>query len=211
MNLDLTPYSSVQQATFVKFQTSENGIPITVRMSTHDTPITIDGELYPSIGALLSVSQITSEMKPSQGDVSIVISGIGNNYLSTILNNPIKGSPVEIRRAFFTTAGQMLNIPGNPMLEFSGVINNFAVDEGWSDFTSNTVTSTISLTCSSTMAVLINRVAGRRTNQADQEYWFPGDLAMNRVPVISEAIFDFGGTTPSQVATTPTGKTVTNT
>lgn len=211
-SLNLSTRNSVQQATFVKFDTSEDGTPITVRMSTHDVPATIDGELYPAVGAMLSVSQITNEIKASQSDVTVTLSGIPLQYMDAILRNPIKGSPIEIRRAFFDAqTGQFLSIAGNPILEFSGVISNYAVDEGWTDYESQTVTTTISLSCSSIMSVLMNRVAGRRTNPADQDYWFEGDLSMNRVSVISDAVFDFGGTTPSAGVSTPSGKTVTGT
>jgi hypothetical protein len=180
-------------------------------MSTHDVPVTIDGELYPAVGALLNVTEISNEMKASQSEVTITLSGIPQEYMSAILENPIKGSPVQIRRAFFNTNGQLLNVPGNPILEFSGVINNFNVDEGWESDSAQTVTTTISLTCSSIMSVLLNKVSGRRTNQADQTYWFPGDLSMNRVAVISDAVFDFGGTTPSTPAIAPTGTQQTGT
>lgn len=211
-NLNLTSYSSVQQATFVKFQTTENGSPLTVRMSTYDTPVTIDGELYPAVGNLLSVTDLTNELKPSQSEVTVTLSGIPTQYMALILDNPIKGSPIEIRRAFFNAStGALLNISGNPILEFSGVINNFSVDEGWTDAASQTVTTTISLSCSSIMSILINKVSGRRTNHNDQDYWFTGDLAFDRVSVISDAVFDFGGTTPSAKPVTPDSKSAVGT
>jgi hypothetical protein len=145
----------------------------------------------------------------SQGEVEITLSGIPQQYMAGIIANPIKGAPVEIRRAFFNSqTGQFLSIAGNPVMEFTGIVSNFSVEEGWSDQNTQTVTTTITLSCSSIMSVLANKVSGRRTNRASQNYWFSGDLAMNRVSVISDAVFDFGGTTPTTAPTTAAAKTI---
>jgi hypothetical protein len=211
--LDLTNKTAVQQSTFVKMTVMESGAPIVIRMSSHQVPFTItesDGNpyVYPAIGSLLGVTQITQDVKATQGDVTITISGIGNNYIADIVANPIKGSPVEIRRAFFDTNGAYLSIPGNPVVEFSGVVNNFSFNEDWADGAKQSVTTTAALVCSSIMSVLNHKVAGRRTNQADQTFWFPGDNSMNRVSVISEATFDFGGVTPSTAPVATPGQVV---
>ena len=207
-SLNLTSYPAVRQATFVKIVT-ETG---TILMSSHNQAITIAGDLYPAVGDLLAVSEITNELKQSQSDITITLSGIPTANMSTVLATPIKGAPVEIRRAFFNpTTSALLNISGNPVLEFVGVINNFSIDEGWTDDMTQTVTASIALSCSSIMSVLMNKVAGRRTNHNDQDYWFPGDLSMDRVSVISDAVFDFGGTTPAAVVTTPSSKSMVGT
>jgi hypothetical protein len=197
-SLNLSSYKSVQQATFVKMTITEGGLPVVVRFSSHNVPFAItesDGSTvtYPAVGALLSISDISADLKSTQGDVSVTISAIPNQYMADIIANPIKGSPIEIRRAFFNAnTGQFLAIAGNPVLEFTGVVNNFSFDEGWSDSSSQSITTTATLVCSSILSVLNNKVAGRRTNQADQAAWFPGDTAFNRVAVISDATFDFG-------------------
>lgn len=206
--LNLTSYAAIRQATFVKIVTETE----TILVSSHDQSITLAGDTYPAIGDLLAVSDLTNELKASQTDVTITLSGIPSTYMAMVLTTPIKGSKVEIRRAFFdANTGAFLSISGNPILEFSGVINNFSIDEGWTDDRTQTVTSTISLSCSSIMSVLTNKVSGRRTNHADQTYWFPGDLSMDRVSVISDAVFDFGGTTPAAAATTPSSVSMTGT
>jgi len=206
--LDLSSYNAIRQATFVKIVTDEG----TILMSSHNQAATIAGDSYPAVGDLLGVSDLTNELKASQSDVTITISGIPSAYMSEVLTTPIKGSYVEIRRAFFNVkTSAFLNIAGNPVLEFSGVINNFNIDEGWTDDRTQTVTSTIAFSCSSIMSVLINKISGRRTNHADQDYWFNGDLSMDRVGVISDAIFDFGGTTPASAVSTPSSISLTGT
>lgn len=215
-SLDLTPYVALRQATFVKMTFSEAGSPVVVRVSSHNVPYSItefDGNthVYTPNGTLLNVSQITQDTKSSQGDVTITLSGLNNDYIPDIIDNPIKGAPVEIRRAFFDiTTGNIIVSADNPVVEFTGIVNNFNFDEGWTEG-SQSVTTTASLVCSSFMSVLARKVAGRRTNQAEQDYWYPGDNSMNRVGVIADAIFDFGGTTPTSAITATPGITVTRT
>jgi hypothetical protein len=48
------------------------------------------------------------------------------------------------------------------------------------------------LQCSSLNGVIERQFSGRRTNENDQELWYPNDTSMNRVKVISGASFDFG-------------------
>ena len=211
--LNLNPYQSIQQATFVRMTFSENGTEVVVRVSNHNTPVTIlesDGNnyVYPAVGTLMNITQMTNELKSSQADVIVTLSGIPNQYMSDIVANPIKAAPVEIRRAFFDVNGNLLNITGNPVLEFVGVVNNFTIDEGWTKYDSQTVTTTISLSCASILAVLTKQESGRRTNQADQNYWFPGDNSMNRVAQLTDAVWDFGGITPTSTISPTTGQVV---
>jgi hypothetical protein len=213
-SLNLSTFAAVQQSTFVKMTVMEAGTPVVIRMSSHSVPFAItesDGVsyTYPAVGALLGVTQITSDLKATASDVSITLSAIPNQYMADIIANPIKGSPVEIRRAFFNAnSSQILDIPGNPVLEFSGVVNNFSFDEGWSAG-EQSVTTTATLVCSSIMSVLAKRVSGRRTNQADQNFWFPGDTAFNRVAVIADATFDFGSNKTNVVAAASQATSVT--
>jgi hypothetical protein len=200
-NLNLSSYQNLQQATFVRIVFTENGSQVVVRFSNHNTPVNIvesDGQTYsyPAVGTLMNITQMTNELKSSQGDVVITLSGIPSQYMNDIVKNPIKAAPVEIRRAFFDQNGTLLAITGNPLLEFVGVVNNFSIDEQWTKGDQNSVTTTIALSCASTLAVLNKQESGRRTNQADLNYWFPGDNAFNRVAQLADAVFDFGGTTP---------------
>jgi len=212
-SLNLTPYQGIQQATFIRMVFTQGGSQVVVRVSNHSTPFSLvesDGNTYsyPAVGTLLGVTQIANELKSSQADVTISLSGIPSQYMADIVANPIKAAPVEIRKVFFDTSGNYLNIAGNPILEFVGVVSNFSIDEKWTSYSTQTVTSTINLTCASTLAVLSKQEAGRRTNQADQNYWFPGDNAMNRVASLTDAVWDFGGNTPVSVLNPTTGMVV---
>lgn len=215
MGIDLSTYKNVQQATFVRMEITENGLPVVVRMSSHDVPFPIteyDGQtyVYPCVGSLLGIGEITYDYKSSMSDVSITLSAIPEQYMNDIINNPIQGSPVEIRRVFFNgETGQFLNIPGNPTVDFTGVINSYTFDED--DNGGQDITFTATLTCSSFLSVYNKAVSGRRTNQADQDYNFPGDHCFDRVAVISEQSYYLGGTTPSAKTSTAASVTMTNT
>lgn len=166
--------------------------------------------VYQSTGDLLNVSQITSEVKPSSSDVTITLSGINNDYIADIISNPIKGSRVIVSKMFIDPLTSLpLQIAGNPAIVFKGVINNFSIEEGWQDQENQTPTSTISLTCNSSVGILSNKITGRRTNHADQTYWFSGDMSMDRVGVISDVVFDFGGVTPVNNNNVSVPKTIT--
>jgi hypothetical protein len=36
------------------------------------------------------------------------------------------------------------------------------------------------------------KYTGRRTNDADQKFWYPGDTGMYRVKALADSQFDFG-------------------
>lgn len=217
--IDLSPYKSVQQATFVKLVLTVDDVEQIIRFSSHQYPFAItefDGVsyTYPCVGSLLSVTAADSQIKATQADVTVTVTGIPKTGMPDLLydtiENPIQGSPIEIRRAFFNpSTGQVLAIPGNPVVEFTGVVSQFSTASDWDENGQMAVTSNIVLVCQSMMSVLNSKVAGRRTNQSDQTYWFPGDNSMNRVSVIALSNFDFGGGTPNAAAQSVAGRTIT--
>jgi hypothetical protein len=88
----------------------------------------------------------------------------------------IKGSPVEIRRAFFDTqTHQLLSIPGNPSLRFTGVIANYSFADTLNDYTQSN-TTTISLSCSSIVTVLQHKLVGQITNDSTRKALYPGSV-----------------------------------
>ena len=205
--LNLVPFTSIEHAYLVKFTFINSlGINETIRLSTYRVPLTIqetDGNYYAytAVGQIVGVTQIVADNRATLSDVTVTLSGIGNQYIPDIINTQIKSSPVEIRRAYFDSAtGQLLQIPGNPSIAFAGLVTNYMFDEQWTQGELQSTTTTIALTCASLASVLNNKIAGRKTNRDDQTYWFPGDLSMNRTGVIADQIFDFGGTIPTAVA-----------
>ena len=101
-----TTITSVQQAdiSHAMFIDLEVGANV-YYVSNAYTPITIDGNLYNELGILLSVTDFTDEIKATEGDITISVSGIPSetNYITRVLEAPILGGNVTLKRGFFHT------------------------------------------------------------------------------------------------------------
>lgn len=187
MSIDLSQYSSIQTALFVRLDVPEYQ---TLFFSNHNLPLTINNETYAGLGQLMAITETASELRVSTGELTITISGIGNTNISDILKYKFKGSSVKAYRGIFdTTTGQLLNITGNPTGKFQGIVNNYSINEDWNGTDS---TNTISLICTSTIGLLDKKVAGRRTNPIDEKFFYPNDISMDRVPNLANSNFNFG-------------------
>ena len=163
-----------------------------MRFSDHSDTYSIDGEPYTNIGQLLSISATASEIRATESEVTVVVSGVPTGSIAEILNNNPKGAELQIKRVFFNpVTGLPLGISGNPATKFLGLVTNYSIDEEY-DPVGRQASNSIALICSSELSILKNKVTGRRTNPYDQTRFFPGDLAMNRVPTIQNSSFQFG-------------------
>lgn len=188
MALDLSTYRQIQVANFVKLDIPNYAV---LRFCDYTTPYTLNGEYYATIGSLLSITDTYSELRASEQEVTVAVSGIPSGSVEEILTNNPKGASIEIRRAFFNVEGQFLNITGNPAMKFRGKVVNYSMDESW-DSQTRTASHEILLQCSSLIGTLNNKVAGRKTNPYDEKKFFPDDLGMLRVPTIIRTNFNFG-------------------
>jgi hypothetical protein len=186
--IDLSSYRSVRSAYFVRVDVPDYDI---LRFSNFDRPFTVDSELYSNLGSLLSISSSQSEIRSTTHEVTVQISGVPSGSVAEVLDNPLKGSEIVIRRGFFTPAGVLLGIAGNPAVKFKGIINNVSFSEEW-DQTSKKTNFSIGLICSGSTSLLQNKVAGRRTNPLDEKLYFPDDSGFSRVPTLKNSNFQFG-------------------
>jgi hypothetical protein len=189
MALDLSPYTSVQTNIFVKLDIPNYQV---LTFSDYHKVFTIGGLQYVGLGQLLSISNTTSNLRASREELVIGISGIPEGNIGDILNSKVKGSRLTVYRAFFDPiTGDLLNISGNPAGKFQGVINNFNISD---DLEMGEDLGTITLTLSATSVVdlLNNKVAGRRTNPIDQSALYPGDQSFDRIPALIKSNFNFG-------------------
>lgn len=185
--IDLTAYPAIQTALFCRLDVPDFEV---FTFSDYYRPITLDGELYTGIGNLMSITDSYSELKISQTEMTITISGIPDTSLTDFLNNKIKGSKITVKRAIFDPeTGRLLNIAGNPTGKFQGLVNNYSFAE---TFDGQSATNTISLMCSSLLGLIQTKKAGRRTNDTDQKLYFPGDTSMDRVVSLANSSFNFG-------------------
>ena len=187
MSLDLSTYSSIQTSLFCNVVVPDY---TTLTFSNHSANLTIAGTTYTGLGQLLDVTDSTSELRASPNELTVTISGIPSINITDLLTRKFKGSSITVLRAVFDpSTGQLLNIPSNPAGRFQGIINNFGINEDWSGQDAST---TISFVCTSTVGVLVNKVAGRKTNSNDQKKFYPTDLSMDRVAQLANSNYNFG-------------------
>ena len=197
--MSLRDYQQIQTALFVKmiveeYRVNPEDTPTTQSLlfSSFNRPVTIDGDVFLPLGNLLGISSSSSDIRLSEEELTITISGVPLTSIPEIINSGIKGSSIQIWRVFFDiTTGDLLDIPNNPASKFRGLVNNYSIEE---DFTpgSQTTTNTILLSCASSVAILANKVSGRRTNPIDQKALYPFDVSMDRVNTLANSNFNFG-------------------
>jgi hypothetical protein len=184
--IDLRSYSSLESAIFLKWEVPNFS---TAYLSDYNTPLSFGGNTYLNIGTLLNVSSVSSELKPTKGEITIGLSGVPVGSISTILNQQIKGSTISIYRSYFNAVThQPLDLGGgNTQLHFKGIVTNYSISDDI-DLGAGIATSTITLTCNSSVEILSSKVSGRRTNQTD----FPNVQDMSRVQALANSNFNFG-------------------
>jgi hypothetical protein len=189
-------------------------IDITVNSTTYYisnaySSITYDGNAYTQLGNFMGISEIQDDLKITNNQISLQLSGIppddgSPNYMNIALNSNLKGSRVNIYRAFFDVSSGFYN-PTQVYLRFQGYVSNYSLNENW-DQDNKVVTNQIGIQCSSVHAILEKKYTGRRTNDSDQQFWFSGDTGMSKVKGLADASFDFGkpyAATPSPSAESP--------
>ena len=149
--------------------------------------ITHDSNTYTELGAFLSVGEFQEDIKTTNGDLTMVLTGIPAGNVQTVLTNPVKGGAVTIFRAFFDDNYAVTNV----YPRYKGIITNFNIAEKV-DLEAGDITNTVGISVASINTILENRVNGQRTNPEDRNQFFPGDNTFDRVPVINNTAFDFG-------------------
>ena len=187
--LNLNSYYSIQSNLFVKVTLSGSTLLFSDKLES----TVIAGDTYVGLGKLLAISGSNSELRSSSQELTISISGIPDSSITDIINSEIKGSPVIIRRGLFNAAtGAFLSaVTGNPIIRFTGYVNNLSFEEDY-DIDTKTSSNTMILTCASNVDILNNKVQGRKTNSESQRKYFPTDLSMERVSTLESSYFDFG-------------------
>lgn len=193
---DLTSYQSVHTSLFVRLQIDEyrttSGGSYTaqvLRFSDHFENYTYNGELYQNVGNFLNISASKSELRASNSEVTVTLSGIPDSSIAEIIHSKIKSAPIDIYRGFFDTSTNALI--GSLYGRFRGYVNNYSLEEEY-DVVSRTASNLIVLECASTSSVFDNKIAGRRTNPTSNKLYFPSDTSMDRVPNLQDQTFNFG-------------------
>lgn len=187
MAIDLSSYRSIQTHIFVKLVIEGYD---TLYFSDYHKEFSFGGDTYDGLGQLLAVGRTEDNLRAAPSELTISISGIPSSNVTDILNNPVKGSKCEIYRGFFNVeTGELISVAGNPAGKFRGVVSNYDITD---DLAVGNDTGNVSLllAVTSEVALLGNKINGRRTNAAD----FPnGDMA--RVLPLQKSNFNFGAPT----------------
>jgi len=146
---------------------------------------TFGNTTYTPLGGLLSVGAQARDIRVTQGDTSIALSGIDGNNIFVVLDSKIRGSEVTIYRGFYD-ANYVL---ANTYQRFTGIVTNYNITE---DRVDNEDNFTVGISASSYKTVLENRIAGRKTNKESWRFFNSTDASMDQVYSITGVNFDFG-------------------
>lgn len=197
MAVDLSSYDTIETALCVRIIVDYyNGQPVTniLRFSDYNEILQIgESDTFIGLGKFVSIGATPSELKSSNGSMTLTISGIPNTSISEVINSQFKGARIEVYRVFLdASTGQVITeLNGGFIGRFFGIINNYSLDESY-DVTTRTSSNTITFTCSSKAEILENKVAGRKTNPSSWRRFYSNDASMDRVPSLVGANFNFG-------------------
>jgi len=162
---------------------------------------TIDGTVYLALGGLLSVGEQTRNLRVTEGDTTIALSGVSGNNIQVVLDSEgkIRGSLVEVKRGFYH-ANNVIDT-SNIYTRFTGIVTNYNISEDREGKEDN---FTVVIGASSYKTILSNRIAGRKTNKESWRYFDTNDSSMDNVYSIAGVQFDFGQD-PKNKVTVPGG------
>ena len=162
-----------------------------VHITDHDHALTYGGQTYEAGGHLLGMSPVNESSELRVGSFQLNLSGVDQAYISLLLSQQVTNRRVFIQRVILfsdtqaqrltrengdlltTEAGDYLmtdtgtGIIGDPIMLYDGRISDFTLAD-------DTTTSTIQLRITSHWSDFEKR-AGRRTNHASQQAFFPSD------------------------------------
>jgi hypothetical protein len=185
--------ANIRHAEFVKLSVGNPASPTVYTFCNAAAPITVGGNTFSSLGALLAVGEVQRDVKATSFDMSISLTGIDPNYVALILSSNIKGSTVEVWRGFLDSDNQIITTPTLQFFKrWQGIINNVSISEDFNSQIRQRIATCV-ITCSSMRRVLENRIAGIKTNKTIWQSIYANDISMSRVDAISNTYFDFGG------------------
>jgi uncharacterized membrane protein YgcG len=203
MSVDLSGYqTAVGVCQCVKLDIPDYGI---LRLSTYYKVIFIEEEdgieyQYEPAGVLLNISEGVSELRASSIETVIGLTGIPVQYAIIVQAQPIRGSRVDIYRVFTDPiTDEVLDIAGNPVFMFRGVVVNYGFSETINEF-SQDASLVVTLSCASLVDMLQRKITGRRTNNESQLQFYPGDSSFSRITAIIGKPFDFGSPVSARAA-----------
>ena len=156
--------------TIVPVRVSNAGRFVTINSVAVDpiADINLNGTYIPQ-SDLISIAAIEEDANFQIGEVRITLSGVTGAQIAQLLGSPYLDRAVKIWRGLFDSE---YNVVGDPVLIFDGKISGAAIEDNPAGGK-----STVSITVSSQW-VDFERRNGNKTNDAEQQFRFPGDKGL---------------------------------
>lgn len=154
--------------------------------------VLFNGNNYLSSGNLISISNVKESIDININKIKVSVSGVNAANIAIALTEDYTDKKVNIYRGLFDDND---NLIADPISIFvNGRVSNFSFSENYSDGTAELSWDVYSHWAD------FDRVSGRRTNDADQQSYYPGDLGME---FTSSVIKDLGwGNAPEPIKLT---------
>jgi hypothetical protein len=155
-------------------------------------PVTFNGNTYTQLGSFLNVDTLTEDIRTTNGDIAISLSGIPTeaDYINLVLTTKLKGGEVIIRRGFMSQTDLELDT-AEVYTRFKGIITNFNISED-TNIMEKINTNSATIVVANTNSILEQRISGQRTNPEDRKRIFANDQVFDRIPELVNLHFDFG-------------------
>jgi len=156
---------SVRLVHLIKFE-----LTTTVYLTDAHKNITFESNEYENIGHLLSIGTVVESLEIKVNKTSLTLSGVDQAFISIFLSQNITNKRLTFYEGLLDNSGNLID---SPLQTFSGRADNFTCDED-----TRAGTATITVTAANHWLDW-ERISGRRTNNDDQQHYYPGDRGFN--------------------------------
>lgn len=146
-----------------------------VRFNGGFADITIDGQVFPGLGALVGIGQIEESYELQSNGMSVTLSGIPRDAVALALTETYQNRQATVWEVVLDRAtGQPV---ANPVIVFRGRMDQMNVQDG--------ETATVEVTMEDHLTEMDLPNLARNTDE-DQQRQYPGDLFFQFVPATAE-------------------------
>jgi hypothetical protein len=156
-----------------------------LRITTADTNVTIDGEIYTSTADIMEISEINETAETKATGLNVVFSGISSSLISSSLTETQQGVDVDLYFGVLTTTSNQTVVVDTPYTLFKGQVDTVSISEAGD-------TSTIKFSIENKLIALEKPLDFRYTDQ-DQKQFFPNDKGLEFVADLQDKNIVWGG------------------
>lgn len=185
------PYANnIRTAWAIQMQLTDTG---TMYMTTAPRGFNYNGNWYTPSKILQTVGRVADVAKTNDSNLTLGFSGIDIQFKQALLdanNIGIGGRPCNIYRVFFTDSYAVESVKPR----YFGVINSFSIEDNYETSLASTkpVTFSVIVNLKTQQQILKQRVAGRFTNQASMQTYYPEDTSFNLLPRLRDRVITMG-------------------